>query len=184
MAIVAVSVVAGARLLGSADDTVAVWAAADDLAAGDTLTADDLVAHRVRFADDADRARYFSVDDEIPADGLLTRGVGAGELVPRGAIGTSGSVDTMALPVSVDPTLVPPGVTTGWVVDVYLTGDRAPEGPVLRDVVVLEAPALDEVLAVSGRRQVVLGVAEEDATAYFRATGGVTDPVLTIVRRG
>ena len=54
----------------------------------------------------------------------------------------------------------------------------------LAGATVLEAPALDDVLAVSGRRQVVLAVSEDDAAAYFRATGAVTDPVLTVVRRG
>ena len=34
VALVAVSVVAGARLLGGADDSVTVWSAASDLAAG------------------------------------------------------------------------------------------------------------------------------------------------------
>ena len=51
--LVAGCVVAGARMLAAADDTVQVWAAASDLGAGDRLTEDDLVAQRVRFADAA-----------------------------------------------------------------------------------------------------------------------------------
>ena len=68
VAIVAACVVAGARLLAAADDTVAVWAVSSDLGPGDQVTADDLVSERVRFADDADLDRYFTVDDELPAD--------------------------------------------------------------------------------------------------------------------
>ena len=49
---VAASVVAGARVLATADDTVQVWAAASDMGAGDRLTEADLVASRVRFADE------------------------------------------------------------------------------------------------------------------------------------
>ena len=50
--LVAASVVVGARVLAAADDTVQVWAAAADLGAGQRVDADDLVAQRVRFADD------------------------------------------------------------------------------------------------------------------------------------
>ncbi|MBJ7530487.1 MAG: hypothetical protein JHD04_13315, partial [Nocardioides sp.] len=78
MAIVAGSVVLGARLLAAADETVAVWAAADDLGPGERIDAGDLEAQRVRFADDTDLARYWSADEELPADLTLVRGVGAG----------------------------------------------------------------------------------------------------------
>ena len=51
VAIVAASVLAGALVLGTSDDTVPVWAAADSLGAGHTLTAGDLTVRRVGFAD-------------------------------------------------------------------------------------------------------------------------------------
>ena len=86
--LVAASVVVGARVLAAADDTVQVWAAAGDLGAGQRVEADDLVAQRVRFADRDALAGYFTVDDELPADLELTRGVGKGELLPRAAVGT------------------------------------------------------------------------------------------------
>ncbi len=192
VAIVAASVVVGARLVGAADDSVAVWATTADLGAGDSVSADDLVAQHVRFVDDTDLEHYFPADDDLPADLQLRRGVGEGELLPKAAVGPAGASDTMALPVAVDTTLVPPGVQSGWVVDVYLTGQadgagstaaqRA--GPVLSEVTVIDAPPLDETLAVSGQRQVVLGVTELDARRFFRATGEIDAPTLTIVRRG
>ena len=90
--IVAVSVVAGARLLASADDTVAVWAAAADMGAGDTVAADDLVARRVRFGDDRrPRALLRRRRRRCRPDLQLTRGVGAGELLPRAAVGPAAS---------------------------------------------------------------------------------------------
>lgn len=188
VALVAVSVVAGVRVVGAADDTVVVWAAPADAGAGAVLTADDLVARRVHFADEADLAQYWTADDALPAELHLTRAVGAGELLPRAAVGAADATGAVSLPLAVDPALVPPGVEPGWVVDVYLGGDEAPGAgtgdPVLAGATVLEAPALDDVLAVSGRRQVVVAVDEADAAAYFRATGAVTDPVLTVVRRG
>jgi hypothetical protein len=190
-AIVAVSVVVGARLVGAADDSVAVWAVASDMGAGDTVTADDLVAQRVRFAEPGQLDTYFPADEALPADLSLRRGVGAGELLPRSAVGPATELDTLQLPIAVDPALVPPTVGPGSVVDVYLTGsggeDDRPEGrgtAVLTGVTVIDAPPLDEGFAVSGRRQLVLGVAEEDAARFFRLVGRYVDPTLTVVRRG
>ncbi|MFC4785418.1 hypothetical protein ACT8ZV_13145 [Nocardioides sp. MAHUQ-72] len=188
--IVAVSVVAGARLLSSADDTVQVWSAATDLGAGDTVGADDLVATRVRFADEAALEGYFAVDDELPADLELVRGVGSGELLPRAAVGSAGASDLVQLPVAVDAELVPGSVRTGSVVDVYLvaTGQASAglgEGrPALTEVDVVDAPPVEDGFAASGKRQLVLAVAEPDARRFFRLLGAAESPVLTVVRRG
>ncbi len=190
--IVAVSVVAGARLLGAADDTVAVWAVADDLGAGDTLVADDLVATRVRFAE-ADRlGDYFTVDDELPADLELTRGVGAGELLPRAAVGSRGATTTVQLPVAVDAEQVPGSVGLGiggGRLPGRAGGDRRrPPGPVARPaleaVTVVEAPPLTESFTATGQRQLVLAVEEREAHRFFGLLGSLESPVLTVVRRG
>jgi hypothetical protein len=194
VAIVAVSVIAGARLIGAADDSVTVWAAAADLGPGGTVGPDDLTARRVRFGDAADLERYFSADEELPADLRLERGVGEGELLPRSAVGSSGDAEAMELPVAVESTLVPPGVQSGWVVDVYLAGAPAGDtlapsagaegGPVLTGVTVLDAPPVGESFAVNGQRQLVLAVTGAEARRFFRATGSLDAPALTIVRRG
>ena len=193
--IVAVSVVGGARLLAAADDTVAVWAVADDAGPGAQLDAGDLVAHRVRFADEADLAAYFRVADRLPADLRLVRGVGAGELLPRAAVGSAATAaGTVELPVAVDVDQVPPAVHTGSVVDVYLLGSatgrtRGAGGdagrPILERATVVDAPSVESGLGATGaRRQLVLAVPEADAAAYFATVGGVADPALTVVRRG
>ena len=54
-------------LLAAADDSVTVWAAARDMGAGDTVTADDVVVRRVRFDDGADLDHYFGADAALPA---------------------------------------------------------------------------------------------------------------------
>jgi hypothetical protein len=180
--IVAVSVVGGARLLAAADDTVSVWAVADDAGPGARLDPGDLVAHRVRFADTDDLAGYFTVDDELPAELRLTRGVGAGELLPRDAIGPADAADTVELPVAVDAEQVPPSVRPGSVVDVYLLGKDA---PLLREATVVDAPPLESTFgSTSGRRQLVLAVPADDAAALLGALGRAREPVLTVVRRG
>lgn len=186
--LVVVSVVAGARLLSAADDTVQVWAVASDAGPGAVLTADDLVAQQVRFVDADLLAGYFAVDDELPGDLRLVRSVTAGELLPRAALGTdSVAADTVELPVAVDAEQVPDSVVAGSVVDVYLLDPRGrtdEAAPVLAEATVVDAPPLESGFgAVTGRRQLVLVVPAADATAFLTALGGVESPVLTVVRR-
>lgn len=192
--LVAGSVAAGARLLAAADDTVQVWAAASDLGAGVRLTEDDLVATRVRFADERTEAGYFTVDDELPADLELVHGVDAGELVPRAAVGRTGESGLVEVPIAVEPEQVPPSVTAGAVVDVYVVAAPAPEedgadpapsdGPALAGVTVVDAPPLSESFGTSGRRQLVLAVPEAAAAPFFALLGSHDTAVLTVVRRG
>ena len=187
--IVAVSVVAGARVLAAADDSVTVWAAARDMGAGDTVTADDVVVRRVRFDDRADLDHYFGADAALPADLQLLRGVGAGELLPRTSVGPVGDDGLLQVPVAVDAERVPPSVAAGSVIDLYVLpsgGGRCASrcAPVLTGVTVISASSVDEGFGASGQRQLVLGVAQEAAGAFFEAYGNVESPVVTVVRRG
>ncbi len=187
--IVGVSVVAGARVLAAADDTVAVWSVAADAGPGAELTADDLVVRRVGFADAADLEGYFPVDDALPAELRLVRGVGAGELLPRGAVGTAARAgDTVELPIAVEADQVPSSVRAGSVVDVYVTSAERRRGdaatPVLEAATVVDAPSIDAGFGTAtGRRQLVLAVPDEDAAAYFEVVTGAQTPTLTVVRR-
>jgi hypothetical protein len=193
--LVAASVVVGARVLAAADDTVQVWAAATDLGAGQRVEADDLVAKRVRFGDDEALAAYFTVDDELPADLELTRSITAGELLPRGAVGTSSATGLVEVPIAVEPELVPPSVAPGDVVDVYVVAPLTaavdapdeqppPSGPALTGATVVAAPELASSFGTSGRRQLVLAVPEADAPGFFTLLARYDAPSLTVVRRG
>lgn len=164
VALVAASVVAGARLLDGADESITVWAAASDLAPGDRLDADDLVATSVRFGEPTDVGRYLVTDDPLP-DGLqLVRGIGEGELVPGAALGSPEESDTVSLSLSFPSELVPSGIETGSVVELWVVPgaeSRRDElsGPVLSDVVVIDAPtAADSLGSVGAGRQLVLGI--------------------------
>ena len=190
--LVAGSVVAGARLLATADDTVQVWSAASDLGAGTRLSEDDLVATRVRFPDEGTLAGYYTVDDQLPADLELLHGVAAGDLLPRTAVGSSGDSGLVEVPIAVEPEQVPGSVAAGSVVDVYVVAapsaeetDRVPaDGPALAEVTVVDAPALADSFGTSGRRQLVLAVPEDAAAPFFALLGSLDAPVLTVVRRG
>ncbi|MDP2772234.1 MAG: hypothetical protein Q8O61_01660 [Nocardioides sp.] len=192
VAIVAVSVVAGARLLAAADDTVAVWGVTTDMGAGARVTEDDLAAQRVRFADGDDSDRYFTVDDGLPADLELLRGVGQGELLPRAAVGPAADTDTLEVPISIEAGRVPVGVDAGSVIDIYIVArpndpDRGVPGGLgeaaLRAVTVVAAPALDDTFGTSGRRQLDLAVPEPAAKAFFELLNSFENPVLTVLRR-
>lgn len=183
--LVTVSVVAGARLLAAADDTVAVWAVVDDLGAGSAIAEDDLVAARVRFADAADLDRYFPSDDALPADVVLLRGVGAGELLPRAAVGSADDAGVLHVPVEVEPHRVSPAVSTGSVVDVWVSDpgsgrrDDEPEAALSR-VTVVEAPALEESFAVNGTRQLVLAVPQAEVAEFEALLGSIDAPVIRV----
>lgn len=181
VAIVAVSVVAGSRLLAAADETVPVWAAAADLAPGAAFDQGDLVSTPVQLAD-TDPARYLKVGDMLP-EGVLLRGVGEGELVPAAAIGPAEQSGTVQVPISVDPEQVPPSVAAGAVVDVYLVGEGATGDPALSAVSVVDAPAIEDSFVVSGKRQLVLAVPEADAHGFFALLAADSTATLTVVRR-
>jgi hypothetical protein len=188
VAIVAVCVVAGARLLAAADNTVAVWAVADDMGPGDRVTAADLVSERVRFADDSDLDRYFTVDDELPADLELARGIGEGELLPRAAVGSSGDSGTLQVRIAVDNEQVPSAVDAGSIVHVYLVsanGKGAPTGaPALEAVTVVDAPPVEDNFAATGNRTIDVVVTESQAQDYFAERAELDDPVVTVVKVG
>ncbi|TKJ32092.1 SAF domain-containing protein [Blastococcus sp. CCUG 61487] len=179
------SVLLGARVIGAADATVPVWAAAGDLAAGTELAADDLVAVDVRLDDAADA--YLSTGSR-PEGRTLARAVRAGELVPGSALEEPAELVQVALPVQAG--YVPPGLRRGALVDVYAVADPAVGATAVTGggvtLVVERAP----VQALSGRAegvlstptstvQVVVSVAQDEAADVLTAIGG--RPLVVVV---
>ncbi len=100
VAIIAASVVAGAKLMASADNTIAVWAVDRDLVPGDAIVSDDLSSRKVRFVDPADQGRYLLASEPILEGTRMTRSVGEGELLPRSAMGTSLDTGVIEIPIN------------------------------------------------------------------------------------
>jgi hypothetical protein len=193
VAVVAASVLVGALVLGTSDDTVAVWAATDTMGPGHALTSGDLTVRRVGFADAADAQLYLGADEQLPSGLRLLHGVAAGELLPRAAVGSGDDETLRQVPVSVASDQVPGSVGEGDVVDVYLrpsthsgcAGTPVCSGqPVLAGVTVLDAPPADEAFGAQGGRMLVLGVHDIDAHRFFRLLASTDDPALTVVGRG
>ncbi len=182
------SVVAGAQIMASADDTTSVWSASTDLLVGHALTADDLEATRVRFADAGSGEGYLFVDEQLPADLTLTRALSAGELVPASVLGEASTEETVAVSVPIAAEHVPTGLAAGSHVDVWVVGEsrggRRRATAVLEDVVITDVPAMGDSFTSSGGRQLVLAVPvdEQDALAKVLAASG--DALVRIVGRG
>ena len=191
IALVTGSVVAGARILSGADDMSAVWSASSDLVAGQTLTADDLTATRVRFDERADQRHYLPVDDALPDTLTLTHPLAAGELVPAGALGEEADGDTVAVSIAVAAEHVPTDLVRGSHVDVWViasqsSGDRRSRAAaelVLDDVLILDAPLVSDSFASATSRQLVLAVPQDDEESLGLVLAASGDDRVRVVGR-
>lgn len=175
-AIVTVSVVLGALLIGSADDRVTVWAARHDLSAGTTITQADIVA--VPLNSDHGAA-YIDAASQDLVGKQISRAVGAQELIALSSVVVS-STDSRLVTIPVEPAHAPQGLTRGERVDVYLSArDSSSAGAsklVLSSALVSEVS--DDIDSARGEIAVVLEVGADQAAAVVTAArGGVIDLV-------
>lgn len=188
LALVAVSALLGARLLGAADESVGVWVAKRDLDSGRPLTTGDVRSRQVRFAGQRDADRYLSSDQPPPSAAVLSRAVGAGEIVPRQALTPASRTAVTEVPLSVNTEAVPSTVGTGSVVDVWVTPEQADTGRpqtrrsvlVFDDVSVVSAPRAGTSLGPSATRQVIVGVSDAQASALPTALTALAGGAVTI----
>ena len=193
VALVAVSVLAGARLLGG-DGSVGVWAARHDLRAGETVTVSDLERREVGFGSQADADGYVSAD-AVPAAGtVLSRDVGAGELLPRAAVTGSGGAPVTEVPLTVDSLSVPATVQVGSRVDVWVAPDPDVTGGtppttaqatlVFDDVPVVAAPRSGTSLGPSATRQLIVGIPVGGETRLPTALAQLRRGAVLVTRQG
>jgi hypothetical protein len=194
IALVALSVLLGARLLAAADDTVQVWAARARLVPGQAVAPGALVAREVRFAGQADADRYLDAGADVPAGLTVTREVGAGELLPRAALAGEQQAGALTeLPLSVAVEQVPDTIRIGSVVDVWVTPDRsratvADSLPteavrVFQGVTVVAAPRGGTTLGPSATRQVIVGVTGAQVARLPRALTQLSGGTVVLTRQ-
>ncbi|MGY4643067.1 hypothetical protein [Cellulomonas sp. URHB0016] len=132
VAMVAASVVLGSWAVRTAQRTVPVYVARESIVAGQRVEPGLLAVVDVRLGS-VDVGRYLAADEPLPEGATVLRTVGAGELVPRAAVGAAQDVDVR--PVAI--TLVRPpakAVTAGALVDLWFTpaertdADKASDG--------------------------------------------------------
>lgn len=181
--LVVLSVALGGRVLASAGDRVPVWSLRHPLAAGTTLTGDDLVALPVS-ADSV--AAYVPATRDVTGR-VLSRDVGAGELLPAAAVTERVGGGRRLVTVAVDALHEPPGLARGERVDVYVSpregastpSDGSASGPalVLPQALVADPGSLDTA-GTTTQVGVVIEVAPADAArAVAAARGGAVDLV-------
>ncbi len=181
--------VAGSRLFARADDTVSVWSAREDLTAGSTIGAGDLVGREVRFSSPEDADHYLASSTAVSAT-TLQRAVGAGELLPRAALGRADPGPVIEVPLSVAADAVPQTVQAGSVVDVWVTPDPAtsPRSAVsvrvFESVRVVAAPMSASTIAPTGNRQIIVGLDVSQESSLAAALAQAARGTTVITRRG
>lgn len=180
--LVAGSVVAGASLLGDADRTTEVLALRAGVAAGSALDQEDLVGIPVRFATAGDADRYLPATSGVPEGAVLLRPVGAGELIPRDAVGAPAEIGLLEVPVPVSPERMAVGVRSGALVDVWVSPGEAGGAELLLEGVPVRSVGRPG--AGAGLRQVVVAVQQDQQEVVSRLVARL-DPqrVLVALRR-
>lgn len=189
IAIIAVSVLTGARLVGSADDTVPVWALATDVAPGAVLQAGDVEQKRVRFPGVDVAARYVAATDPLPDGAVAHHALKAGELLPRSALGASDDSSLAEVPLAVPADAVPATLRVGASVDVWVTPARgaveaARATRVFEEVRVVALPEAAAALGPSTSRQVIIGVPSADDHGLAAALAQLAGGTAVVVKRG
>lgn len=179
VALIATSVALGSWVVTTAQRTVPVYVARDVLVPGDPLTSAALVVADVRLADHVDG--YLRADESLPADTVLLRTVGAGELVPAASVGAAADLDVRVVPVPLSGP-APSGLVAGSRVDLWFTPEAGPGGAqepaaVVPDqlaaaLTVAELSSPDGAFASGGARTVHVLVPVDELPAVLGALAG------------
>ncbi|ADB30744.1 SAF domain protein [Kribbella flavida DSM 17836] len=183
--LVALTALAGARLLASADDTTTIWAAERDLPAGTKLTSDDLTTVRVRFTSSEAAGQYVAADADLKGL-VMSRAVKAGEFVPRRAAVSQAENNRTELPLSIATGRLPADITAGDQVDIWVVPKDAtqPARKLWDAVRVSQVDASKGVAGGSARRQVLVGLEPLDLPKLPGALAAMSSGEPVLVRRG
>lgn len=188
LALVAGSVLLGARTLAAADDTVGVWTLRADVPAGQPVGSTALEAEQVRFADSDVLDCYWLASEPLPGAAVAARDLAAGELLARSAVREQSSSEMAHLPVVVGAAGAPEDLEVGDVVDVWVVppgdtlGDRRPAEQVLEEVQVIASARESGPLGEAANRQVLLGLDGRSADHIGELLTSVTNGSVVLIR--
>lgn len=170
VALIVLSIVAGAALLRRDDTSTTVWQATRDLSAGAQVTEEDFAPVQADLSNVGER--YASE----PATGVLARGMKSGELLPQAAVTQPTELDQRLIILPVEP-LHAPELANGDAVDVWATeSETGTSRLVLSGVHVVSVSS--DVIGAGGESGVVVAVASDDAGELVAAVrGGAIDVV-------
>jgi len=126
LVLVAIATVAGARLLATSDDTVAVWVTTAPVRAGDDVADAELAPAEVALHEAADESTYLAAD-QAP-NGVFERDLTAGELVPLAAVDETVPADRSDVSLAIALGDAPVDLAAGDLVDVYAVPDPTMTG--------------------------------------------------------
>ncbi|CAN5236183.1 hypothetical protein BH24ACT12_BH24ACT12_16470 [soil metagenome] len=166
--LVAGSVVLGARVLATADDTTPVWTLREDLAAGAHVDPSRVEVADIRFVDDGDVSLYLSATDPLPEGLVLAHDTSAGELLALSGLEREDR-EGVELPLPVLDGAMPPDLGTGDRVDVWVAPEpgQSDQAQVAEQVItgVAVRSVEDSVGGLAGCSGAVVLVALEDSDA-------------------
>ncbi len=181
--LVAITALAGAKLLSAADDTTAIWAAGRDLPAGTTLTSADLTTVRVRFTSGDAAGQYVAADADLKGL-VVTRPISKGEFVPREAATSQEETERTELPLSIATGRLPADTAVGDQVDVWVVPKEQQAKLLWAEVRVVQIDAVKGVSGGSARRQVLVGLDAKDVSKLPAALTLMNAGEPVLVRRG
>lgn len=169
IALVVASVAGVVMVVGAADRTGTAYAAASAFAIGDLVTVDDLVETEVRLG--AASEHYLGPGLMPDGEIIVTRTIGAGELVPANAVGQANSTEWASVVVSVSGDL-PRSVGAGTAVDVWASGeenDGKTPGIVATQATVVAISSDDSMVAGAAASSVELVVPRDRVARLLQA---------------
>lgn len=176
IALVLASVAVGVAVVGRADDTHPVYAAARALVPGQRLTADDLHVVRVQLGPQS--GRYLSADRSLAGGAVVIRSVLSGELVPSSAIGDQAAVTSRPVAVVVPAGSVD-GLRPGSLVDVWVAAKGVEADAYLEPKTLVSAA---EVVSVTSGGGVL--ASSTDATVRLLLADELVPQLLSAVDNG
>ena len=135
-----IAILAASLIAKEANRTVYVWASATELAPGNIITAADIKATPVLLPESA--KNYLSSAAQIIGT-VVKSGVAVGDLIPLAAIAiTLDQLTLRAVPLTIESTDLPMGLTRGEIIDIYAIPSSDPRS-------IGEATLLTERVSVS-----------------------------------
>jgi hypothetical protein len=116
------SLLAATLIAKEANRTVLVWATKNDLAPGEVITGNDIIAVSALLPESA--KNYLSASAQI-IGGVVLRQISTGDLIPATAVSSSSdSFNSRLIPLTVELTNMPLGLGRGDVIDIYAIAKR------------------------------------------------------------
>jgi hypothetical protein len=172
-----IALLAASLIAKEANRTVYVWASSTELAPGNVITQSDIKATPVLLPESA--KNYLSASAQIIGAVVKFR-VAAGDLIPLAAItSTAEQLDLRAVPLTVESTDLPMGLTRGEVIDIYAIPtsnsiSNPTSNPTSNPRSIVESTLLTERVSVSA-------VSERNNSGKASVVVSLPQPLITLI---